>query len=270
MTPVRRLGLSAFQRRFGLPPRGSGGRRRRRDVAGAFTRTLDRGRAHRLRHHPHRLPPHRLGREPRRSAAEVADYLADWLPAWMDDWLDLQRWDLLGELLVVDACLPRPTLDERAWEGFAAAQQPDGAMPAVRAMPEGDTRRGLRRRLPPDAGRRLRLRPGHVPRPDAAGAHAVMTVGARPARPAPWPGVPPDVTGMTWSGAPGDDEAVRGGSTRPSPPWTRPTSSSPSPGTAAAPCAPAAPHRPRPFPANSCATRWARPPRRSPDCCWPI
>jgi hypothetical protein len=41
-------------------------------------------------------------------------------------------------LLVVDACLPRLTFDERAWEGFAAAQQPDGAMPAVRTMPQGE------------------------------------------------------------------------------------------------------------------------------------
>jgi hypothetical protein len=58
-----------------------------------------------------------------------------WLPVWIDDWLDLRRWDLLGELLVVDACLPDPTLDERGWAGFAAAQQADGAMPAVRDMP---------------------------------------------------------------------------------------------------------------------------------------
>ncbi len=68
----------------------------------------------------------------------VAEYLATWLPVWIDDWLDLERWDLLGELLVVDACLPRPTLDEPAWRAFAAAQQPDGAMPAVRTMPDGD------------------------------------------------------------------------------------------------------------------------------------
>jgi hypothetical protein len=76
--------------------------------------------------HPDGLPP------------DIADYLAMWLPAWIDDWLDLKRWDLLGELLVVDACLPRPTLDARAWEGFAAAQQPDGAMPAFGTMPDGD------------------------------------------------------------------------------------------------------------------------------------
>ncbi|MGX1474325.1 UNVERIFIED_CONTAM: CubicO group peptidase (beta-lactamase class C family) [Streptomyces canus] len=35
-----------------------------------------------------------------------------------------------------------------------------------------------------------------------------MTVGAHLARPAPWPGVPPDATGVTWRETP-DDEAVR-------------------------------------------------------------
>jgi hypothetical protein len=44
----------------------------------------------------------------------LCDYLATWLPAWLDDALDLARWDLLGELLVVDACLPHPTFDEPA------------------------------------------------------------------------------------------------------------------------------------------------------------
>ena len=77
------------------------------------------------------------GENPDGLPPDIADYLATWLPAWIDDWLDLERWDLLGELLVIDACLPRPTLDERAWQAFAAAQQPDGAMPAIRTMPEG-------------------------------------------------------------------------------------------------------------------------------------
>ncbi|PAZ16453.1 hypothetical protein CLM62_07735 [Streptomyces sp. SA15] len=136
--PTRRLGLAAFQRRFGLtsrPPEA--------DLVGATWLgrtpepwTVSGHIAYDVTHavfhltdwgeHPDGLPP------------DIADYLATWLPVWIDDWLDLKRWDLLGELLVVDACLPRPTLDERAWEGFAAAQQPDGAMPAVRTMPEGD------------------------------------------------------------------------------------------------------------------------------------
>ncbi|MEU8989310.1 hypothetical protein AB0C98_23220 [Streptomyces sp. NPDC048558] len=138
LDPTRRLGLSAFQRRFGLTPRmpeadivGStwlGSRPEPWTVSGHIAYDL----THTVFHltdwgeHPDGLPP------------DIADYLAMWLPVWIDDWLDLERWDLLGELLVVDACLPRPTLDERGWEGFAAAQQADGAMPAVRDRPEGE------------------------------------------------------------------------------------------------------------------------------------
>ncbi|NUP17440.1 MAG: hypothetical protein HOZ81_15325 [Streptomyces sp.] len=138
LDPTRRLGLSAFQRRFGLTPRTP-----ESDIVGSTWLgqtpepwTVSGHIAYDVTHtvfhltdwgeHPEGLPP------------DIADYLATWLPVWIDDWLDLKRWDLLGELLVIDACLPRPTLDERAWEGFAAAQQPDGAMPAVRTMPEGE------------------------------------------------------------------------------------------------------------------------------------
>ncbi|WP_327721967.1 hypothetical protein OG381_46150 [Streptomyces sp. NBC_00490] len=138
MAPVRRLGLSAYQRRFGLPPRPPEADIVPETWLGRTPEpwTVEGHTAYDITHtvfhltnwgeRPDGLPPH------------IADYLATWLPAWLDDWLDLQRWDLLGELLVVDACLPRPTWDERAWEGFAAAQQPDGAMPAIRTMPEGD------------------------------------------------------------------------------------------------------------------------------------
>ncbi|MCL8010079.1 hypothetical protein [Streptomyces sp. AS02] len=138
LDPTRRLGLSAFQRRFGLTPRIA-----EADIVGSTWLgrtpepwTVSGHIAYDVTHtvfhltdwgeHPEGLPP------------DIADYLATWLPVWIDDWLDLERWDLLGELLVVDACLPRPTLDERAWQSFAAAQQPDGAMPAVRTMPEGE------------------------------------------------------------------------------------------------------------------------------------
>ncbi|MFJ8082898.1 DUF6895 family protein [Streptomyces sp. NPDC096205] len=137
-TPTRRLGLSAFQRRAGLAPRPTEADVFRRtwlarrpepwtveghtayDITHAVFHLTDWG------EHPEGLPP------------DTAGYLSLWLPVWLDDWLDLQRWDLLGELLVVDACLPRPTFDQRAWEAFAAAQQPDGAMPALRTMPTGD------------------------------------------------------------------------------------------------------------------------------------
>jgi hypothetical protein len=137
MPPVRRLGLSAFQRRFGLPPRPP-----ESEVVGSTWLgrtpepwTVEGHIAYDITHTVFHLTD--WGERPDALPSRIAEYLADWLPVWLDDWLDLQRWDLLGELLAVDACLPRPTLDERAWEGFAAAQQPDGAMPALRTMPEG-------------------------------------------------------------------------------------------------------------------------------------
>ncbi|MEU6547175.1 hypothetical protein [Streptomyces sp. NPDC046859] len=136
--PNRRLGLAAFQRRFGLAPRTP-----EADLAGATWLghtpepwTVGGHIAYDVTHTVFHLTE--WGARPEGLPPRLADYLTTWLPVWIDDWLDLERWDLLGELLVVDACLPRPTLDGRAWAGFAAAQQADGAMPAVRSMPEGD------------------------------------------------------------------------------------------------------------------------------------
>ncbi|WP_299540444.1 DUF6895 family protein [uncultured Streptomyces sp.] len=136
--PVRRLGLAATERRFGLSPSV--------DPATALSRTWLSARpepwtveghiGYDITHTVFHLTD--WGESPERLPAEIADYLALWLPVWLDDWLDLGRWDLLGELLVVDACLPEPTLDPAAWAGFAAAQQEDGAMPVTGGMPEGD------------------------------------------------------------------------------------------------------------------------------------
>jgi hypothetical protein len=138
VTPTRRLGLAAFQRRFGLTPRLP-----EADLVGGtwLARTpepwtVEGHIAYDVTHAVFHLTD--WGENPGGLPPDIADYLATWLPVWIDDWLDLERWDLLGELLVVDACLPCPTLDEPAWQAFAAAQQPDGAMPAIRTMPEGD------------------------------------------------------------------------------------------------------------------------------------
>jgi len=138
VSPVRRLGLSAVQRRFGLPPRPPESDSLPRTWLARTPEpwTVEGHTAYDITHTVFHLTD--WGRNPGGLPAPLAGYLATWLPVWLDDWLDLERWDLLGELLVVDACLPRPTLDERAWDGFAAAQQPDGAMPAVRTMPEAD------------------------------------------------------------------------------------------------------------------------------------
>ncbi|MGA5444828.1 DUF6895 family protein [Streptomyces griseoincarnatus] len=137
-TPTRRLGLSAFQRPFGLTPRPSESEALRSTWPARTPEpwTVEGHIGYDITHCVFHLTD--WGENPDGLPPDIAEYLATWLPAWIDDWLDLRRWDLLGELLVVDACLPRPTLDETAWRAFAAARQPDGAMPAIRDMPEGD------------------------------------------------------------------------------------------------------------------------------------
>ncbi|WP_086682834.1 DUF6895 family protein [Streptomyces pseudogriseolus] len=138
LSPTRRLGLSAFQRRFGLTPRPSEAEALRSTWLARTPEpwTVEGHIGYDITHCVFHLTD--WGENPDGLPPDIADYLATWLPAWIDDWLDLRRWDLLGELLVVDACLPRPAFDEAAWRAFAAAQQPDGAMPAIRDMPEGD------------------------------------------------------------------------------------------------------------------------------------
>lgn len=66
---------------------------------------------------PHALPP------------RLRDYLATWLPVWTDVWLEIEEWDLVAELLVVDACMPEPAFDPVAWRRLAAAQHEDGLLP---------------------------------------------------------------------------------------------------------------------------------------------
>ncbi len=69
------------------------------------------------------------GRLPEGLPAGIADYLGTWLPVWADIWQEVAQWDLLGELLIVDACLPEPVCDPQAWESLAAVQHPDGLLP---------------------------------------------------------------------------------------------------------------------------------------------
>ncbi|MFE4371750.1 DUF6895 family protein [Streptomyces sp. NPDC056835] len=59
----------------------------------------------------------------------VGDYLTAWLPVWMDIWLEIQEWDLVAELLIVDGCLPRPGCVPGVWERLAEAQRSDGLLP---------------------------------------------------------------------------------------------------------------------------------------------
>ncbi|MFB7499432.1 hypothetical protein ACFC09_32935 [Streptomyces sp. NPDC056161] len=137
--PNRRLGILNWERRLGLAPSGNVGQAVSRTWLGQLPEpwTLQYATAYDLTHTVFHLTD--WGEAPDRIPPRIADYLTLYLPAWLDEWADLQHWDLLGELLVVDACLPYPALDRRIWERYAAAQAPDGAMPAHRTLPQGDT-----------------------------------------------------------------------------------------------------------------------------------
>ncbi|MFF2625492.1 DUF6895 family protein [Kitasatospora griseola] len=69
------------------------------------------------------------GALPERLPAPLREYLAAWLPVWADIWRETGQWDLLGELLIVDACLPEPVCDPQNWEQLVAAQRADGLLP---------------------------------------------------------------------------------------------------------------------------------------------
>jgi hypothetical protein len=138
MVPNRRLGLLNAERKIGLVPSGDVDQALAATWLGRMPEpwTVQLHIAYDITHTVFHLTD--WGAAPDRVPRPIADYLARYLPAWTADWAELEHWDLLGELLVVDACLPRPTLDAQMWERYAAAQAPDGAMPARGALPEGD------------------------------------------------------------------------------------------------------------------------------------
>lgn len=138
MVPNRRLGVLNAERKVGLAPSEDFDRAVSRTWLGRLPEpwTVQYHIAYDITHTVFHLT--NWGEAPDRIPPEIASYLALYLPAWMEDWLDAENWDLLGELLVVDTCLPRPTLDARIWERYAAAQSDTGAMPNQRGMPEGD------------------------------------------------------------------------------------------------------------------------------------
>jgi hypothetical protein len=135
--PHRRLGLTRFAARAELPEYA--------DLAGATRRTwlgqtpepwtVEYNLAYAITHAVFHLTD--WGRHPDHLPADLADYLSLWLPVWIDEWATHRHWDLLGELLVVDACLPEPALDDAVWRYFAAAQTREGVMPVSDTMPTG-------------------------------------------------------------------------------------------------------------------------------------
>ncbi|GAU71021.1 hypothetical protein SSP35_25_00580 [Streptomyces sp. NBRC 110611] len=141
MVPNRRLGVLNAERKLGLVPSGDFDEAVARTWLGQLPEpwTVQLHIGYDITHTVFHLT--NWGEFPERIPPEIADYLTRYLPAWLDDWADLEHWDLLGELLVVDACLPRPTLDAGLWERYAAAQDGSGAMPIQRGMPQGDPAR---------------------------------------------------------------------------------------------------------------------------------
>jgi hypothetical protein len=70
-----------------------------------------------------------FGADPGGLPEELQEYLHTWLPVWVDVFTETQAWDLLAELLIVDACLSTPMSYPHAWEQFAQAQYCDGMVP---------------------------------------------------------------------------------------------------------------------------------------------
>ncbi|MGP3985864.1 DUF6895 family protein [Streptomyces sp. 3N207] len=69
------------------------------------------------------------GARPNAMPSELQSYLTTWLPVWIDIWKEVAQWDLVGELLIVGACLEKPLCDRTVWEELAAAQHDDGLLP---------------------------------------------------------------------------------------------------------------------------------------------
>lgn len=59
----------------------------------------------------------------------MQQYLSAWLPVWLDVWTEVEQWDLVAELLIVDACLPQLVCPTNAWQQLAIIQRPDGLLP---------------------------------------------------------------------------------------------------------------------------------------------
>ncbi|UVS78490.1 DUF6895 family protein [Actinokineospora sp. UTMC 2448] len=135
--PNRRLGMMRAAARADLPAYADVAEAARRTWLGHTPEpwTVEYNLAYTVTHTVFHLTD--WGRCPAGLPPDLAEYLALWLPVWIDEWAELRHWDLLGELLIVDTCLPAPALDEEVWRHYAEAQSPTGAMPVQGAMPSG-------------------------------------------------------------------------------------------------------------------------------------
>ncbi|MER7765266.1 hypothetical protein [Kitasatospora sp. NPDC096140] len=84
------------------------------------------------------------GARPEDLPEPMRDYLRAWLPVWLDIWMEIGQWDLVGELLIVDACIGRPMLGSSGWEALAAVQRADGLVPRDAEPVEEDPESAIR------------------------------------------------------------------------------------------------------------------------------
>lgn len=84
------------------------------------------------------------GASPEGLPEPLAEYLRTWLPVWAEVWQEVAQWDLLGELLIVDACLPEPVCDPRSWDLLARQQHPGGLLPRDADPVAGDPRQAFK------------------------------------------------------------------------------------------------------------------------------
>ncbi|MDA3645149.1 hypothetical protein LZ318_27150 [Saccharopolyspora indica] len=138
VVPYRKLGIALAEHQLGLTVGSDLDGAVRETLLGRFPEpwTVDRDVAYAITHTVFYLTD--WGARPDRVPSMIADYLDLWLPVWSAECVERRQWDLLGELLATDACLPEPALDGASWGGLAAAQAPDGALPAIGEMPAGD------------------------------------------------------------------------------------------------------------------------------------
>ncbi|QUH03883.1 hypothetical protein HUO13_26440 [Saccharopolyspora erythraea] len=135
--PYRRLGIALAEQRLGLAVAGVDDAVRATLLGGVPEPwTVDHHVAYDIAHTVFYLTD--WGARPEQVHHEIADYLDLWLPVWIEECIERRQWDLLGELLATDACLPQPALDAESWQHLAVAQTPDGALPVTGNVPTGD------------------------------------------------------------------------------------------------------------------------------------
>jgi hypothetical protein len=90
-----------------------------------------------------------FGADPGGLPQELQEYLHLWMPVWVDVVTETKAWDLLAELLIVDACLTTPQTYPQAWEHLAQAQYPDGMLPRSATKAPRDPEKAFRNHYHP-------------------------------------------------------------------------------------------------------------------------